>query len=114
MEAHSPTLRTSWSGREGHAVYASTFTAQFCEFRSENPCGASLRVLPSDSKGLDFVVGGRRAYMVVSRKTRPTFLQKCIKKNVETKWSPFEAVDESDANHVLKKIGEKAMIWAVK
>ena len=52
--------------------------------------------------------------MVVSRKTRPTFLLKCIKKNVETKWSPFEAVDESDANHVLKKIGEKAMIWAVK
>ena len=66
-------------------------------------------------KGAPFVFfGGRRAYMVVSRKTRPTFWRKCMKENVETKWSPFEAVGERYANHGVKKIGKKMIIWAVK
>ena len=94
---------TTWSGRVDHAVFASTFTAQFCDVRSRNSCGASLGYNQTIQMGSIFVLGGGGGHVwsFQSSKIRLTFRPSSMKKkNVETQWSLFQALDESDANHV--------------
>ena len=52
--------------------------------------------------------------MAVSRKTQITFSQIFEEKKTKTKKTRFEAVDESDANHVGKTKSKKTKNWAGK
>ena len=75
-------------------------------FSSRNIVWSSLRVQPNDSRGIKKKIQ-RWAYMIVSRKIRKTFSPKSKGKNEKQNLTAFEAVDESDANHVRYKQNEK-------